>query len=406
NGETTILTDGRKVITENDDSTRVERPDGKIAVTIDKGGHVQQFEYGPDGQIHKFSTPDGVVWESEDGKNWTNANSDKVWKVTVSVAADGTCTLIDEKNGQIILKPDGSTEMHKPNGEITLETADGHRKVVQADTETLDKKAEALVKAMPNDGSVLSRLAVDMDIVMYELRDATDSERKIINDMYKQKTGESLDETFQHRLGGADLEWAQDILKYGTPARACENHADMADGSEKARKDIREMLSQMNSKEIQQLRNDWLQHGYGPPLDEALLQDKNLPESTREVLKVYLKGIDQRDKDDPQFSDTITLANLALKQKDLGLLEETFGEGKASDAARRYFLDRGGEQVIRDIWAPEPGVNYNPRISGRDVRQALDYVKYGHLSLETQAYANDGIFSSHEGAIKDAAKSM
>src|SRR4030095_6476128 len=170
--------------------------------------------------------------------------------------------------------------------------------------------------------------------------------------------------------------------------------------------DIREMLSQMNSKEIQQLRNDWLQHGYGPPLDEALLQDKNLPESTREVLKVYLKGIDQRDKDDPQFSDTITLANLALKQKDLGLLEETFGEGKASDAARRYFLDRGGEQVIRDIWAPEPGVNYNPRISGRDVRQALDYVKYGHLSLETQAYANDGIFSSHEGAIKDAAKSM
>jgi YD repeat-containing protein len=436
--ETVSLTDGRKAHVEKSGSVRVVTPDGKLTNTIDANGRQQKCEYDAEGHIRRFSTPDGVVWNTDDGQSWTNANSAKAWKVSVAANEDGTRKLTDEKGSEITLKLDGTTEIREANGKITIESAKGERRTVQypIDRIALDKTTDAIVKALPkeydlrkiepydilkarNQQTNNAIHSVDRNAYKTIMSDKTEAERQIIREMYKTKTGEDLETALERTMKEADRIRAKAQLEYGSSDRVSRVFCDLVDhqsegglSSGKAEQSLRDTIATMNSKEIEELKAAY-EKRYACPLEQAIEAHEHISAETKALLKVYMKGSDHRAENDAEM---LRLANVAVDKKKMWMFQEIFRDGNVSDNVRKQFMDNNGEQRIKETWGftmpdysyPMPTIYKKEKeiIETPDMRHALDFVRDGHLSISSQAADNTGTFNDNETAIKHSAVAM
>jgi len=155
-------------------------------------------------------------------------------------------------------------------------------------------------------------------------------------------------------------------------------------------KDLRDTLATMNSNQIASLNSQY-KSSFGTDLASALGADKKLSPVSKEALTIYMKGADHR-----KPADTLALAEIATRAKNLDMFEEAFRD--ATPEARAQYLRSGGAAQVKAV--------FGGLFSNVGARQAMDYVKDGRLSLATEITENTGIFSSNRQAIEHAIGDM
>lgn len=167
---------------------------------------------------------------------------------------------------------------------------------------------------------------------------------------------------------------------------------------------LRTTLAVMNSEDIAALDREYRER-YHVSLRDALMEDEHLSARTREVLDIYLRGSDERTD-----ADTERLATIALENQDMTMFEEAFRS--ASPAARSAFMEAGGEARIRaafgmhiddiDTMSPTDFLTGHGSRWDQQVAHALDYARYGHLSLASSIRNQTSVIGDNETAIETA----
>jgi hypothetical protein len=295
------------------------------------------------------------------------------------------------------------------------------------DRKEMEKAADAIEQAC-NGG--LIGAGTDKETIYNILKDKTQAEREVIDQIFREKYGKKygkagdgsdwgLKEEFEDEMSGADLDKAMNLLnrKDGDADDAGRIHTALIEkdqwfeGRSKANceKDIRDTLSTMNSEQIAQLDAEYVAR-YGKHLREALMDDPKLSAATKQCIDIYLKGSDKITRE-----DTLQLADIALKEKNMDMFQEAFRH--ASPEARKAFADQGGEQKMKEAFeghwynalpwlvSPALGMMAGPVTDG-DLQHAKDYVQGGHLSTATKIRDNTSVIGDNEKAIEKALKDM
>jgi YD repeat-containing protein len=164
--------------------------------------------------------------------------------------------------------------------------------------------------------------------------------------------------------------------------------------SEQCERDIRNALANKNPDEIKALETEY-QSEFKQSLHDTLTKDTEISQPTQQAISVYWKGAAARSD-----ADAMALADTALKHADINLFEEAMRD--ASPQARKDFLDKGGDQKIKDAFTT---VYVNKRTGTRsvsetpDLARARDYSNDGKLSVATQVRDNKGNEQAIEAAI-------
>jgi hypothetical protein len=268
------------------------------------------------------------------------------------------------------------------------------------DTAQATRDAEAIRKATGNDNWV-ARWA-DREAINKILEGKTEAERQAIDKVYKEKYGKGLEEEMRAFEKGVDLDKFLNILhrKDNNPEntaarRIHENlleNRNLIEGrsSSQIEKDVRDLLSTRNSAQMTKLDQEYRQL-YNVSLSDAIANDGEISQSTKDMVAIYLKGNDTRTD-----QDTAKLIDIALKEEDGDLFAESMRD--ASPAARKAFLDGGGEQRIKDA--------FGHWYSNSEVRIAMDYAREGKMSAATQVRENTGFVFDNEKGVELAINRM
>lgn len=251
----------------------------------------------------------------------------------------------------------------------------------------------------------LSLGAVDTAAIISLLKGISPSDRRLLEIAYNSKHGDwPLKEMLKARAGD---DWAKiDILLTADEGEANfagyvrhaveklhriarqQGTADGAAGGtrkepldEPTEKFIRETLSVMNSRQIEDMMRDY-KRVYGEDVSMRLSDANILSEKTRRALQIYLKGTEQR-----TGNDTTILGSLALEYGDENMFQEAFrgAAREVRDNFRTAF--KGHEQIDRKLyWAD------------RDL--AHDYLDTGAAGLLTLIKANTHWLHKNKDAIK------
>lgn len=262
------------------------------------------------------------------------------------------------------------------------------------------RDAEAIRRATGNDNWV-ARWA-DREAINKILEGKTEAERRAIDRVYKEKYGKGLEEEMRAFEKGVDLDKFLNILHRqdnnaeNTAARRIHENLlenrNLIEGrsSSQIEKDIRDLVSTRNSTQIAKLDQEYRQL-YGVSLNDAIAKDDEISQSTKDMVAIYLKGNDKRTD-----QDTAKLIDIALKEEDGDLFAESMRD--ASPAARRAFLDGGGEQRINDA--------FGHWYSNSEVRVAMEYARDGKMSAATQVRENTGFVFDNEKGVELAINRM
>ncbi|HEY9783822.1 MAG TPA: hypothetical protein V6D17_00380 [Candidatus Obscuribacterales bacterium] len=271
-----------------------------------------------------------------------------------------------------------------------LYRSDSDTQVEGVNSNSMKKAAEAL------DEEIDSTFGPDADVVHTLLNDRTEAEREVMAAYYKQKTGRSLEADLKKHFDGAELDKVLNALnrKDGSAEDAGRIHTALIErdqwvegrSDETCEKDIRDTLATMNSDQIEQLKEEY-EERYGISLERALLEDKNLSEATKEAIKIYLKGADQRTDD-----DTLKLAEIALKEENIDMFQEAF-RNSSQEARDRFFAEGGKEKIEDAFW-------------GTDEDHAMEYARKGELGVTTLIDDNQSWLGDNEKAIEAAIAKM
>jgi YD repeat-containing protein len=164
--------------------------------------------------------------------------------------------------------------------------------------------------------------------------------------------------------------------------------------SEQCERDIRNALANKNPDEIKALETEY-QNEFKQSLHDTLTKDAEISQPTQQAISIYWKGAPARSD-----ADAMALADTALKHADINLFEEAMRD--ASPQARKDFLDKGGDQKMKDAFTT---VYVNKRTGTRsvaetpDLARARDYSNEGKLSVATQVRDNKGNEQAIEAAI-------
>ncbi|HEY9755500.1 MAG TPA: hypothetical protein V6C97_10085 [Oculatellaceae cyanobacterium] len=318
-------------------------------------------------------------------------------------------------------KAKGKDADHKPGdvkpGSDTPAPAGKDGAAAPVDKQKIDKLAESLHKESGADGLVKSLSHTDRNKVNELLKGTTEAERKELMDSYQKKYGHSLDKEYDFLSGSDKTKFEAALHKkdgdVGGQAAdrvkaALQESTEMTGRSKDAcAQDIRDTLSTMNSKQIDEARKSWNEKynkdGKGTDFDHAIL-NSDLKQPTKEAAEVYLKGIDKRTD-----ADTLKLANTALKEKDLTMFQESMRN--ASPSAREQFQKDGGDEKMKKAFE---GHWYNvgaigdskSSVTDKQLDRARDYAKYGKESVAHQIKDNTGTVTVNDEGIKNALNSM
>ncbi|HEY9868244.1 MAG TPA: hypothetical protein V6D08_03695, partial [Candidatus Obscuribacterales bacterium] len=264
--------------------------------------------------------------------------------------------------------------------------------VAAVDQDAMTKVAEGIYTACAG-------LGTDEDAIYKLLEGRTKEEIAAINAIYQEEYGMTLEEQFSSEMSGAYKEKALSLLD-GTYSDAERVHAALLERSDwnvmgrtnaVCEKDIRDTISTMNSEQIARLDEEYrAKHGVG--IREALLDDPNLSDATKQALEIYLKGTDKRTAEDTQKLAEISM--YAPPDMSVDMFQEAFRD--ASPEARQAFMESPAGQTL-DLLAS----------SGITIYESMrDYARDGHLSTATKIYSTDTWLGDNEVAIEQTLSSM
>lgn len=256
------------------------------------------------------------------------------------------------------------------------------------------QRTAAAIDRAANGG--LTGAGTDEKTIEELLKGKSKEEIKAIDQAYRQRTGISLEDEMRDEFSGSKLTKFLDLAKGNNDDAArlnasLEEHKEWgvdARSNSTVEKDIRDTLATLNSKQIAELEQTY-QERYGKSLKDSLLQDKNLPEETKQALEIYLKGTDKRSPD-----DTLKLAELGLKSGNQDVFQEAFRD--ASPEARAKFLAEDGEARVKKAFGEDSDAS----------RRAMDYVRDGKLDVATKVRDNSSWLGDNEEAIEQALGQM
>ncbi|MBZ0187759.1 MAG: annexin, partial [Candidatus Obscuribacterales bacterium] len=233
------------------------------------------------------------------------------------------------------------------------------------------------------------------------------ADRDTLDEIYRARVGYGIEDELKDELSGSDLEksmslWTSTNIDAARINVALIEHKEWglsARSDQVCEKDIRDAVSTMNSAQIAELDVEYRQK-HKVSIHDALLNDENLSKETKEALAIYLKGTDKRTGE-----DTLKLADIALKGKNLDMFNEAIRDARPED--RQAFLDAGGRQRVLEAFGTRVGRGSNQRyLESEDTRHALDYVELGKLDVATRIKDNTGTFNDNEAAIEQTLKTM
>jgi len=243
----------------------------------------------------------------------------------------------------------------------------------------------------------------DKHKIMQLLSDKTPEEIQAISKAFADKYGKdhggrTLEQILSDRLDGTDKSKAVDLFHRSDKADdAGRIHTALEEIHEwggrsrtNCEKDIRDTMATMNSAQITALKADY-EKRYGHNMDDDIAKDSKISDETRGALAIYSKGSDNRTP-----ADTIALANIATKAKNLDMFQEAFRD--AAPEARSQYMAQGGMDKMKTA--------FDGWFSDSDFRKAQDYVNSGKLDVVTKVKDNTGVFSSNDKAIDTAVSAM
>ncbi len=220
----------------------------------------------------------------------------------------------------------------------------------------------------------------DKDRAERILSTLSEDDRKALTSTYQQKFNNQGPDALLNdikKLGGSDAEKLIAILNRkddhtNDAGQLAYELQRLRDGNKDSDKNIREIFSTLRSDQIQQLDADY-RAVYGKSYIDAINETPNVSEETKQALKILQKGIDNR-----TAADDVTLAQMAVQNKDMSLLAIALRGSDNSAMAARLTLQHNPDfvQQLNDAF-------------GKDKRIANDILQQGHISLETIADVNN-----------------
>lgn len=266
--------------------------------------------------------------------------------------------------------------------------------------EALKRDADAIHKASGADNWVF-RFA-DTDAINKILENKSDAERQALDQIYKVKFGRGLEAEMRKFETGSDLDkflnvfQKQDSNQSNQIARRIHEdlleHNNLIGGRshDQLEKDIRTTLATQNSAQVAEIQAEYFKT-YGQSLLADINGNLSLQKSTRDIATTYLKtGNDKRGD-----VETAKLIDSCLSAKDSQAFDEVMST--ASQAARKNFLDNGGEKKLTDA--------FGHWYSNASVKHAMDYAKEGKLDAATLVQDNTHLFNNTKG-IELAVKNL
>ncbi|HEY9870198.1 MAG TPA: hypothetical protein V6D08_13610 [Candidatus Obscuribacterales bacterium] len=163
----------------------------------------------------------------------------------------------------------------------------------------------------------------------------------------------------------------------------------------------------MNSEQIQKLDEQYRRE-YGKSLRDALMDDPNLSQATKDACEIYLKGSDKRTD-----ADTLKLADIALKEKNMDMFQEAMRN--ASPEARKKFMEKDengktGEDRLKEAfeghWYHAFSLGLTGNVTDTDLTHAKEYAEKGGLTTATKIRDNSSWSGDNEKAIEKALHDM
>lgn len=145
-GSQTVRTQrGEETTFKLDGSTVSRDKDGRVTSVKDADGKMRRFEYNQQGTVVTVREPDGKVWKSPDGQNWTTEGPTKATaKRTITVDRDGTVREKSDGGKEVAKRTDGWHEITE-NGATRLEHTEENGAVV-----TKNKQGQTTDVKYPN----------------------------------------------------------------------------------------------------------------------------------------------------------------------------------------------------------------------------------------------------------------
>ncbi|MDX1987559.1 MAG: hypothetical protein SFV17_12805, partial [Candidatus Obscuribacter sp.] len=153
------------------------------------------------------------------------------------------------------------------------------------------------------------------------------------------------------------------------------------------RRELRQQLSVMNSKDIEAANQESLTKN-GKPIEQMLLETPGLRDEDKTAIQILLKGSDERAKN-PELN--ARLATEAVKAKDVDMLSEALG---SSPEARELFQKRGNLELLPQAF------------SGNELKRAQDLAKHGETQAGTLVEFHQGLFGTDKAGVEQAVKTL
>lgn len=383
--------EGKEMIYSKSGSTVKDKEGKIIAIAAPDNLNQTKLDY-KDGRLKSITTSDGKTFTSNDDNNFS--------------AQDGTTMR------NITVTDSGKITYVAGSGDV-MQIAPGKTATVITSKQTLETSARSIARAM-NGG--LTGAGTDRATVKAELDKLSEPAREELKRLWSElyKKGEAnfdfatLDEEFADETSGSELEELQSKLNKkdgkedvtGRVTTALKGLGEFwADHySSTYEKNIRELIGPLDSKSIQEYEKEFHDKG-GKGIFKTIQDDPNVSQTTKDAMEILVKGQDKRTDE-----DTIKLVDIALKGRNMDLLQETMRT--ASDKARKMLASDPTLQDRLEKAFSTTDKHGGSTVDRNKVNTANDYLKNGKLSVANEIKLNTSMGGDNEKAIDTALNQM
>ncbi|CAN5528581.1 hypothetical protein BH10CYA1_BH10CYA1_32610 [soil metagenome] len=381
---------GKSITQDRNGTVARDKDDHVIETKAQNDGASNNFIY-TDGKLTSLSIAGGQPYSTTDGINFISPTGEKIRNAKVD--GDGLLTYVNDK------------------GDVLKVGANGQPAVVIT-RDALEKSADSIAYAMNGGiGAGTDRVTIknELNLLNQTAREELD---RLWTEKHKQGASNyefaTLDEEFVDETEGSELAELRAVYnrqdgKANVVGRVdtaltelSEYNPDHSDSTNE--KNIRELVGTLNSEQIAQYDKEFSQKNNGQTLQDKVLNDANVSDATKEALPILLKGQDKRTD-----ADTQALVEIALKHKNMDLLQESLRN--STPAARQALQESGVNSRILTAWA-----DYNDsgeKTNGNSQTMiAMDYAKHGKLTVASEIRLNTSDAGDNDKAIDTALTQM
>ncbi|MGE0262255.1 MAG: hypothetical protein AB7V06_06145 [Candidatus Obscuribacterales bacterium] len=400
--------DGTKTLLDGSMGRRVYDPGGHLIESYNGKQKIgYHFSYDSRGNLKTVQRDGGEIWTRTraGSDSWKNSKGE-IWKGKVSL--NQTTGVYEETSADIM----GTHRRFNPNrDEQVVKGAD-----LAGDVDAIERACN---------GGFLG-MGTDTDTIENVLQDKSKLAREVMNRLYQERHGDNygknwdLYREFEDELSGSTLTKFRGMLRADNinddyVGRLSSDLVEITETrflgmgarqKEVIEQEIRDTLRDRTRAEIVELDREFResQSVLNPEspfrnLEDAVVNNDNLTQKTRDFNRIYMKGVENRTD-----QDFLKMAQVAIDAGDLQMFQETWS--RAPESARELFRgeviagtgEREGDRKIREafgsIW------------SSTNLMLARDALEYGERSLATGVHQNTSILGDSESEIEKIASNL